>query len=138
MKIYKSKIGFLVIFVAIVLIGTSIPMLLEDEILWYGLLFNILFFIFFLYISFDTKYILDGKVLHIKSGFFYNKKIDILTIVKIEETRSILSSPAPSLDRLEIVYNKYDSILISPKEKAVFIAELLKIKPKIKVIYRNK
>jgi Bacterial PH domain len=38
-----------------------------------------------------------------------------------------LSSPAASLDRIAIVYNKYDEIYISPKNREDFIKELLKI-----------
>ena len=46
-----------------------------------------------------------------------NTNIDIKSIRKIIETYNPLSSPAASIDRLEIFYNKFDSILISPKDK---------------------
>ncbi|MFC3199468.1 PH domain-containing protein [Parapedobacter deserti] len=53
---------------------------------------------------------------------------------QIEETRTLISAPAPSLDRLEIFYNKFDSIVISPKDKQGFIADLLKLNPEIEVV----
>ena len=58
-------------------------------------------------------------------------KVEIQSIKRIYKTRNPLSSPALSLDRIAIVYNKYDEVLISPKDKKEFIEELLKINPDI-------
>jgi hypothetical protein len=63
----------------------------------------------------------------------WNTKIEIKSIRKIYRTNNPLSSPALSLDRLAIVYNKFDEILISPKERNEFIDELLKINPSIEI-----
>jgi len=38
-----------------------------------------------------------------------------------------------SLDRIAIVYNTYDEVLISPQNKKEFIEELLRINPYIQV-----
>ena len=38
-----------------------------------------------------------------------------------------------SLDRIAIVYNKFDEVLLSPKERDEFINELLKINPNIEI-----
>jgi hypothetical protein len=62
------------------------------------------------------------------------ERIDIFKITKIEKTNSILSSPALSLDRIRIRYNKYDEVLISPKVKKEFVDELLKVNPTIEII----
>lgn len=78
------------------------------------------------------RYVIDSRFLTIKMSF-WTKKIDIKTIRKIEKNRTLLSSPALSIDKIEIFYNKYDSILISPKEKTKFIANLLEINPEIEV-----
>jgi hypothetical protein len=59
--------------------------------------------------------------------------IDIHQIKRIEETNSPLSSPAASFDRIEITYNKFDSVIISPKEKLGFIQDILQINPSIEV-----
>jgi hypothetical protein len=37
------------------------------------------------------------------------------------------------LDRLVIKYNKFDEIYISPKDKQLFVNELIKINPNIEV-----
>lgn len=79
-------------------------------------------------------YLIDGQALIVHAGPLYkNRKIDIASIRKIMKTRTPISAPAPSLDRLEIFYNKFDSIVISPKDKTVFIADLLKLNPAIEV-----
>jgi hypothetical protein len=57
--------------------------------------------------------------------------LDIQSIKKIEKTRSMLSSPAASLDRLEITYNKWDFVFIAPKDKAAFVAQLKQLNPEI-------
>lgn len=113
-------------------------MIFEKEIVWLGIAINLATGLFIVYTFNNTKYTIDGSVLHVKCGFLYKKDIEIQSIKKIEESRSLLSSPAASMDRLEILFNQYDSILISPKEKHEFIYELLKINPAIEVKYRKK
>jgi hypothetical protein len=86
-----------------------------------------------------TNYTIDSNKLTIKCGFLYNKTIDIKTIKKITETNNPLSSPAASLDRLEIAYGKNDSILISPKQKSEFINDIKRINPGIEIkLKKNK
>ena len=68
------------------------------------------------------------------STWIVYERIDISKITKIEKTNSILSSPALSLDRIRIRYNKYDEVLISPKVKKEFVDELLKVNPTIEII----
>jgi hypothetical protein len=83
--------------------------------------------VFFL-LSKTVTYKIEGENLII-----WHTKIEISTIRKIYRTNNPLSSPALSLDRIAIVYNKFDEILISPKERNEFINELLKINPSIEV-----
>lgn len=84
-----------------------------------------------------TYYIINGNDLIIKCGFLFNKTIKIDTIKKIEETNNLLSSPAASLDRIEIGYNQYDSVMISPKDKLDFINQLVTINENINVVLKN-
>ncbi len=126
------------VFIAVVLIGSSIPMLLDQPVLWIGIAINAVVGLFIGYTFTNLRYIIDGDTLSIRCGFLYKKSIPIHAIKRVEESRSPLSSPAASLDRLEIIYNKFDSILISPKEKQAFIDELVKENPDIVVLYRKK
>ncbi len=89
-------------------------------------------FVFILYLFFRTYYTLKDSTLHIKFGFFSYPPIEISQIKEVSKTKSILSSPAPSLDRIEIKYGKFDKIIISPKDKQGFIKNLIQINPKIK------
>lgn len=77
-------------------------------------------------------------MLKVRSGFLYRKDIPIDSIRKIVETNNMISSPAVSLDRLEIFYNKFDSVLISPKDKAGFIALIQTINQNVEVRYKEK
>ncbi len=81
-------------------------------------------------ISYDMS---DGHTLKVRAGLFYKINVPIEHIHTIEKTNSILSAPASSLKRIEIKYNKYDSVVISPKNREEFIQELLKINPNITV-----
>ncbi|RFZ94720.1 hypothetical protein D0C36_04050 [Mucilaginibacter conchicola] len=81
----------------------------------------------------NTKYTISNNNLNVRCGFMININVDIAAITKIEHTRSPLSAPALSLDRLEIFYNKFDSVMISPQDSDNFIAELKNINPVIEV-----
>jgi hypothetical protein len=63
--------------------------------------------------------------------------MNIQTIKEIKETRNPLSSPAASIDRLLIIYNRADKVMISPKDKEAFINHLKSINPNIKVTLRT-
>lgn len=132
MEKYKSKIDlWLVLFLAVTLGGSAIKMLYDG--IWNGF-FILLFTIAFVVQMFvTTYYIIDQEKLIIKSGFLVSLSIDINTIKKIEETNNILSSPALSLDRIEIFYNMSDNIMISPKDKAKFVAAIQKINPQVEI-----
>ena len=66
-----------------------------------------------------THYTVDGKVLRIVCGPF-RWKVPIDAIDSVEATRNPLSSPALSLDRLQIRYGKR-RIMVSPADKAGFL-----------------
>lgn len=90
---------------------------------------------FVLYTLFDTSYRINNEQLVIKCGFFYKSALDISEIKSITLTRNIGASPAASLDRLELKYGKWNSVVISPEDKAGFVNELLKINPNIKTAF---
>ena len=61
----------------------------------------------------------------IKPGVLVRQNIEIESIREIENTSTILSSPAISFDRIVIRYGIYDETVISPKDKTAF-TQLLK------------
>lgn len=73
----------------------------------------------------NTRYTITETHLMIKSRVLVRQKIEIESIREIENTSTILSSPALSFDRIVIRYGIYDETVISPKDKTVF-CKLLK------------
>lgn len=136
-KVYKSGISYWLFGILLLVFSTITVLLILDNAPWYALVLIIAVFIFVIQLFINTYYVIDKELLKIKSGFLYNANIDIHSIRKIEESNSPLSSPAASFDRLEIIYNKYDTILISPKDKQLFIQDILKINPSIEIKYRK-
>jgi hypothetical protein len=136
--IYKSKIGLeLAIPVFFVLGGVLIGALINRP-SWPIFFIIIPIFSFIAYLFLTTKYAILDNELTIKCGFLYHQKIQIDTITKIIETNNPLSSPATSLDRIDIRFKKSGSVMISPKEKQAFIDHLLSINPSIEVKYKKK
>lgn len=137
-RVYKTKIGWETVVILVVIIVPQIVLALFNPVSVYGLLVMAGVVILIAITFSKTYYSIEGENLTVKSGIFYNKTINIKSIRRIVETRNPLSSPAASLDRLEVFYNKYDTVIISPREKAAFVAHLQQIKPEIAFIPRKK
>ena len=131
-SIYKSKIGLeLIIFMTAIFGFCCYGLILEKS--WGGIVFLFSIYGFILLLGLALRYEVNENNLYIRFGLFNFQKIPIEKIRKIIETNNILSAPAFSLDRLEIFYNKFDSVLISPKNKTAFIVHLKKLNPDIQV-----
>jgi len=77
----------------------------------------------------NTYYLFENNMLIVKCGFIRYAKVDCELVTKVFETKNPISSPAPSLDRLEVCYKaKNDhftrSVIISPMDKQGFIEQL--------------
>ncbi len=88
---------------------------------------------FVAWIWFDTKYIIKNGEIKINAGPINYAPVPIQKIKSIKKTKTWLSSPACSLDRIEINYNKYDSIVISPMKLKEFLTNLNAINSSINV-----
>lgn len=135
-KKYPSKISYgLLSFIFLVFYAPIVPAFLRDEInskIIGFIVFQSFVFALIVSLFLKTEYIIDKTQLIIKCGFFSYKPIDIKQIKEISETKSIQSSPAPSFDRIEIKYGKFDETIISPQNKFSFAKDLVKINPSIK------
>lgn len=125
MKTYRSKIDWWLILLILGIFGYPIVEgILTNQ---YGLSITMISILIIMFWMFSKiKYVIEGTMLKV-----WWVKIDIHSIKRIYKTNNPLSSPALSLDRIAIVYNKYDEVLISPKLKKEFVDELLKINPSI-------
>ncbi|MDY0395652.1 PH domain-containing protein [Virgibacillus halophilus] len=88
---------------------------------------------FLLWIWFGTGYRIENKVIKIKNGPF-RWEIAIQDINSIGKTKSLMATPALSVDRLALRYGKYGEMLLSPKNEKVFIEMLLAKNPQIKLV----
>ncbi|HEX5760840.1 MAG TPA: PH domain-containing protein [Thermoanaerobaculia bacterium] len=70
----------------------------------------------------STYYVLTVDELLVRSGPF-RWRVPLTAITRVRPSRSLLSAPALSLDRLEIRYDG-DTLLISPREKEEFLRAL--------------
>jgi hypothetical protein len=132
-KIYRSKIDLVLLLpVTVLLLALFVYSLVEGSLLITLVVVSVVAFL--LYVCLTTFYeFTKDKKLKVHSGFLYNREIHINSIRKIKPARDHSASPALSQDRLEIVFNRYGSVLISPEHKKEFIEELTKINPRIEV-----
>jgi membrane protein YdbS with pleckstrin-like domain len=137
-KVYNSKIGLELLIPLVLIFGTVLFLTLNEEPSWIGILILLPIILFVVHMFLTTNYTIESDELTIKCGFLFNKTIDIKTIKKITETNNPLSSPATSLDRLEINYGKFDTVIISPKRKKEFIENITTLNPNVEVKFKNK
>ena len=74
-------------------------------------------------LPFSIRYIVDHDHLIVRWGFVVSQRYPISQILSVRTTRSVLSAPAASLDRLEICC-AHDSVIISPTHKEAFLRRL--------------
>lgn len=131
-KTFKSKLGLeLIIPISVILVGISVLFIVKG--IWPGLLIIVGHSAFIIHTFITTDYTINSNNLQIRSGLFFNKIINIESIRKVAETGVAMSSPAMSIDRLEVFYNKFDSVIISPKDKKEFIKQLKIINDQIEI-----
>ncbi len=82
------------------------------------------------WIWFGTGYEILDDELKVRCGPF-RQRIPLQEIREIKRTRSPLSSPACSLDRMEIKYGKSKRVMISPADQEGFIKMLTGKSPQI-------
>jgi hypothetical protein len=128
--LYRSKIGKSMVSILIVIYTACSSLMLFDD-SWPGILVITPAFALVGYTLATTYYVIEGEILRVRSGLFYNKTFDIKIFRKVIKTNSAITAPAASLDRIEIFFNGYDSVVISPKDKDALIAHLLSINPDI-------
>ena len=131
-----SKLGFSVLLIPVFLI-LIISAFTEKDI-------NLIIFppiglfaflvVIFTILYFTTYYEIREDILII-SFFFIKTKIKISEIRSIKYSNSFIKTnlykPGFHYKGLEVLYNKFDDIYISPKNKEQFIAQLQEINPNI-------
>lgn len=129
-KVYRSKIGLEIVAILLIALMPAFYKELSGQ-EHDGLPILILVTLFTIHLFATTKYTVQDTVLRVQSSFIINKKVDIKTITRIKETYNPISSPAASIDRLQVYYDNGDSVIISPKDKKGFVGHLQQINPDI-------
>ncbi len=138
MKVYRSKISYgLLSFTLLLCVTTwAIPGLdgAPTQTMIILSLVIIATIAFILHAFYSTRYWINEKnEFRVKAGFINDLSIPIDGITKVKKTSSWIASPAASFDRIEVFYGKWNSVIISPKEKAELVKALQTINPKIEV-----
>ncbi|MEP7372692.1 MAG: PH domain-containing protein [Chitinophagaceae bacterium] len=129
MTTYKAKPEFVLI-TPLLIILVVFGFIMAYNKAWAGLVVMIIIASVVTHMFLTTYYQVEERVLKVKSGFLFKKIIAIDSIKKIGNAKGLLNS-APSPDRIEINYNKSNSIIISPKDRQGLVKELKKLKPDI-------
>lgn len=137
MQEFRSKIGNGISLLVIAIIGGAMIPTFRGDINWVGIIICLgaLTFIFYFFAS--IRYTICDEFLTLSTNLFIFQKIPISSITDIAESHNPIAAPAASLDRLEIRYDAYGLVIVSPKDKKGFIEALKAINPTIKVEYRN-
>jgi hypothetical protein len=132
--IFLISVSLLMIFLAII-----IPWYAGNFHSFYGFFVSILFASIIpslaLWIWFGTYYVIGNDILIARSGpMIFKIPVSQISVVRLnQKTIGGLWKPTTSWISIQIEYNKFDSVFISPVNQAEFIAELLKFNPAIVV-----
>lgn len=126
---YKSKIDHWLVLGLIIILGLTVyrlyPLLNTPfEVLpWSQVIIMFLAGVVLpIWLTTSTWYRITDSELHIRSAFF-NWHIPLTSIDSLHNSRSWLSAPALSLDRIMIQFDS-GQVAISPEDKSAFLAEL--------------
>lgn len=78
-------------------------------------------FIYVLYRA--TEYLIEDENLVVRGGIV-NATVPLAQIRTVRASHTLLSAPAFSFDRIEITYDRFNTVIISPDDKAGFVAAL--------------
>lgn len=94
------------------------------------LIITVIVTVFLLLTWFGTYYVIEEDNLIVKCGPI-RRNIPLKTITSVKKTNNPISSPALSLQRLEIHYGQYKTIYISPHDRDEFVEILQKKCPNL-------
>lgn len=129
--VYKSGISWgLVTFIALVILLCYLFILFLLP--WIGVILLLITTVFIVDVFANTRYTIEGKTLRVQCGIFYKAQFDIERITTISKSTSLESSPAASMNRIQLRFSR-QTLIISPRQQQVFIDYLLSINPHIVV-----
>ncbi len=124
--LYESTLG--------ILTGLFLYSLFSDKFSWTFSLLILIPIALMAFNYFSTYYIIKNKLLIYRSGLIKGS-IPIDEIREVEPDKTLWAGLKPALASKGILihYNKFDEIYVAPINNAVFISELSKLNPNIKI-----
>lgn len=129
---FRSRVSILLVFIIIAaLMPGLIAPLMDGEIA--PMLITLGVEIIVLSLLFCIRYRIEDDKLYVGEVFRKGTAYDLKKLVSITPTRSILSAPAASLRRIKLYFGCGNALVISPAAQDVFIDEILRINPNVKI-----
>ena len=132
--IFLLFFSLLILFLALVLQWYSGNIHTSSDLIARILFVSIIPF-FSLWIWFGTYYVIDNEILIARSGpIKFKIPVGQITVIRLNQKTIVgLWKPTTSWNSIQVEYNKFDSVFISPLNQGEFIKELLKINPGIAI-----
>lgn len=132
-KIFKSKVDYWIpLITSLVFVPTIIYSIVKQEFLILSL--SSFCYIFSMISIFKIRYIIYGNYLLIENKPIQSKRYNLCDLIQIQQTHDCISSPAASLDRIRLTFEKGENIIISPQNQKEFIRQIQEINPNIHII----
>ena len=80
-------------------------------------------------VLFGIRYTVENDALTVKVAGIRCGRYDLKTLQSVRKTRTFISEPAASMDRIRLDFGKRKSAVISPDNREYFIETLKKINP---------
>jgi hypothetical protein len=131
MKTYRSKVDkWFPVSLFSILIVTDVTLTILGA--WPAVAIISVLIILLVHLFRNTNYTLTDDKLIIKCGWLYKKEVPLQSIRKIMRTYSFLSSPALSMDKLLIFFDR-QQVMISPENQEDFLLEIKTRNPSINI-----
>jgi len=133
-KVFRSRISVILagFMLAILIPFCIMPMIKYPFNPGFYLVGGILMLVVFIFGG--MRYVISDDKLYLKIWIITGGSVKISDIIAVERSYNILSSPAASLKRLQLVFGKgakFPTALISPVREQEFIEELRMVNPNI-------
>lgn len=116
MTVYRSKVDVWLVALSVgIMAAACVPGLFFDF-SWGALTACLLSLALVVSVVFSIRYEISGDKLRVVCCWIFIETFDIHKITSVKPTRTILSSPAASLDRIEVCAGRR-SVVISPRSK---------------------
>jgi hypothetical protein len=102
------------------------------QIPWTNLIMPVVLLLFFYLLTRSIRYEITDDALIVHQPLF-KCVIPLATIYKLRASRSLLSAPALSLDRIEILASKGPYVVISPRDKTGFVRAIQQRVPNVQL-----